>query len=88
MLVKDIIEKKLVEAFSPQHIEVIDESHKHHGHSAAPEGGQSHFIVSIRAAVFSDQSRVKQQRAIYAVLKEEMAGPIHALTLDVSGDEM
>ncbi len=87
MLIKDIIEKKLIEAFSPQHIEIIDESYKHHGHSGAPEGGQSHFIVSIRAAAFTDQSRVKQQRAIYAVLKEEMAGPIHALTLDVSGVE-
>lgn len=87
MLVKDVIEKKLVEAFEPQHIEVIDESHKHHGHASAPEGGQSHFAVTIKAAAFNNRSRVKQQRAIYAVLKDEMNGPIHALSLDVSGTD-
>jgi BolA protein len=87
MLLRDIIEKKLTEAFAPQRLEVIDESHKHHGHAGAPDGGQSHFVVLIRAAAFADMSRVKQQRAIYAVLKQELAGPIHALSLDVAGAE-
>jgi len=85
MLVKDIIEQKLKAAFSPQVIEVVDESHMHAGHSGAPEGGQSHFAVKIRAAAFEGKSRVAQQRAIYGALKEEMAGPIHALSLDVGG---
>lgn len=85
MLVKDTIEMKLKAAFSPQEIEVIDESHQHAGHSGAPEGGQSHFAVMIRAAAFAGKSRVAQQRLIYAALKDEMAGPIHALSLDVGG---
>ncbi|MBV1865296.1 MAG: BolA family transcriptional regulator [Rhodobacteraceae bacterium] len=85
MLVKDIIERKLKAAFSPQVIEVVDESHMHAGHSGAPEGGQSHFAVKIRATAFEGKSRVAQQRAIYGALKEEMAGPIHALSLDVGG---
>lgn len=85
MLVKDIIEQKLKAAFSPQALEVVDESHMHAGHSGAPEGGQSHFAVKIRAAAFEGKSRVAQQRAIYGALKEEMAGSIHALSLDVGG---
>jgi BolA protein len=39
--------------------------------------------VVIRAEAFAGKNRVAQQRAIYAALKEEMAGPIHALALDV-----
>ena len=86
MLVKNSIEMKLTEAFSPQLVEVVDESHLHAGHSGAPEGGQSHFAVKIRAAAFAGKSRVAQQRMIYGALKEEMAGPIHALSLDVGAE--
>ena len=87
MQMRDVIETKLTEAFSPQRIEVVDESHKHAGHAGAPDGGQSHFAVIIRAQAFDGKSRVAQQRAIYGVLKEEMASQIHALALDVGGVE-
>ncbi|MBB5515674.1 BolA protein [Rubricella aquisinus] len=83
MRVAEQIELKLKDAFAPTALEVVDESHLHAGHAGAPEGGQSHFRVTIRAAEFAGKSRVAQQRAIYAALKEEMAGPIHALALDV-----
>jgi BolA protein len=83
MRVAEQIEAKLQAAFAPTALEVIDESHLHAGHAGAPEGGQSHFRVTIRAAAFAGKSRVAQQRAIYGALKEEMSGPIHALALDV-----
>ncbi|MEL6126394.1 MAG: BolA family protein [Pseudomonadota bacterium] len=83
MRVAQVIETKLTEAFAPRELEVIDESHLHAGHAGAPDGGQSHFRVRMRGEAFAGQSRVARQRAVYAALKEEMAGPIHALALDV-----
>jgi len=35
----------------------------------------------IVAGAFAGQSRVARQRAIYAILAEELAGPVHALQL-------
>ncbi len=85
MLMKDTIRAKLTEAFTPETLEVIDESDQHIGHAGYREGGQSHFRVIIRAAHFDGMNRVAQQRAIYGALKEEMVGHIHALALDAGG---
>ena len=77
------IEDKLQAAFTPEHLQVTDESHLHAGHAGAPEGGQSHFHVEISAPVLSDLSRVERQRAINKVLADELAGPVHALRMTV-----
>ncbi|SOH93451.1 BolA protein [Monaibacterium marinum] len=84
MRVADHISLKLKETFAPQQLEVVDESHLHAGHAGAPEGGQSHFRVFMRAETLDGLNRVAVQRRIYAALKAEMAGPIHALALDVA----
>ncbi|MEL6584783.1 MAG: BolA family protein [Pseudomonadota bacterium] len=83
MRVVDQIDEKLRAAFTPTALEVVDESHLHAGHAGAPDGGQSHFRVMIRSEAFAGKSRVAQQRLIYGALKDEMAGTIHALALDV-----
>ena len=77
------IEKKLREAFAPEALTVTDESALHAGHAGAPDGGQSHFHVEIRAAQLSGLSRLDRQRAIKRVLADELAGPVHALRLTV-----
>lgn len=83
MRVADRISEVLQAEFSPRELEVIDESHLHAGHAGAPAGGQSHFQVRMRSEALSGLSRVAQQRKVYAALKVEMSGPIHALSLDV-----
>lgn len=87
MIMQDRIRRKLEAAFAPQDLEVIDESEAHRGHAGYREGGQTHFRVRMRANALAGKSRVAQQRAVYACLKEELAAPdgIHALALDVSG---
>lgn len=77
------IKEKLEASFQPSHLEIIDESHLHAGHAGAREGGESHFHVLITARNFSGLSRVDAQRKIYDALKEELAGPVHALRLTV-----
>lgn len=79
--VAQTLETKLTEAFSPNTLEIVDESHLHSGHSGAPEGGESHFRVRIVAAAFEGLSRVDRQRKIYDLLADELAGPVHALAL-------
>lgn len=81
----DEIRTALESAFSPQHIEVIDESEAHRGHSGYAEGGESHFRVVIRAPAFAPMNRIARHRAIHAALGPALIGRIHALALDVSG---
>ena len=77
--------EKLTAAFAPASLEVIDESDQHRGHSGSREGGETHFRVRIAAAAFDGMSRIDRQRAINRALAEELAGPVHALALEVKG---
>lgn len=81
----DQIIAALEAAFSPQTLEVIDESEAHRGHAGYQEGGESHFRVVIRAPVFAQMSRVARHRAIHAALGADLMGQVHALALDVVG---
>lgn len=79
--VTDAIRAKLQAVFAPERLEVIDDSALHAGHAGAREGGESHFTVRIAAAAFSGVPRLQRQRQVYAALAEELAGPIHALSV-------
>jgi BolA protein len=72
---------KLTAAFQPIRLELVDDSEKHRGHAGHREGGESHFTLTIESAVFAAMSRVARQRAVHAVLKDELAGPVHALSV-------
>ena len=78
---------KLTDAFAPSELDVVDDSESHRGHGGYREGGESHFNVHMVSSKLNGLNRVAAQRAVYAVLKEELAGPIHALALDVRGDD-
>lgn len=79
--IRDSIETKLTEALAPLRLEVYDDSDKHKGHSGAREGGESHFSVVIVSEAFRGLNRVARQRAVNAALREELTGPIHALSM-------
>jgi BolA protein len=66
---------------------VIDESNQHHGHAGWRESGETHFRVEITARAFAGKSRVERQRAVYQVLSEELAGPVHALAVSANAPE-
>ena len=71
------ISYKLQQAFSPEHLEVINESHMHN----VPEGSESHFKVLIVTDDFKDKMLIARHRLVNDVLKDELADGIHALAL-------
>jgi BolA protein len=77
----ETIQNKLTEAFQPTRLEIEDDSGRHAGHSGAREGGESHFNVTIESPAFSGTPRVVRQRMIHKALAEELAGPVHALSI-------
>lgn len=82
--VADAIRKNLEAAFSPQQLEVVDDSDRHHGHAGAREGGESHFNVVIVSSAFQGLSRVERQRRVNAALKDQFAAGLHALSIRAS----
>jgi BolA protein len=79
--VAETIRRKLDAAFAPERLEVVDDSDKHKGHSGAREGGESHFTITVVSAAFAGLGRVERQRRINAALADELAGPVHALSI-------
>jgi BolA protein len=90
MLVKDILTEKLVKAFAPDSVEVIDESQQHIGHAGHRPEGQTHYRIYIVAKAFSGKSRLERHRMINAVAAEELKNGIHALAIhaDAPGEQV
>ena len=81
MIVAQNIKSKLTKAFEPVSLSITDESLQHAGHIGARPEGETHFRVVIVASAFAGKSRVDCQRMVYAVLADELAGPVHALSV-------
>ena len=77
MSIEAVIEEKLLSAFSPLHLEVVNESHQHN----VDPGSESHFKVIIVSKDFEGERLIKRHRAVNATLREELAGKIHAPAL-------
>lgn len=70
----------LTQAFSPEHLEIIDESDAHRGHQGA-QGGARHYHVVLVSKEFEGKTKLACHRAVNAALANELKGPIHALKL-------
>jgi BolA protein len=81
MNVSELITEKLTEAFAPQSLRVVDESHQHAGHAGHREGGETHFRVYIVSRAFQGKSRLDRHRLINAALAGELASGVHALAI-------
>jgi BolA protein len=81
MSTKTTITNKLREAFSPESLDVSDESHLHEGHAGHRPGGETHFRVYIVSDAFKGKSRVERHRMINSTLAAELAAGVHALAI-------
>ncbi len=79
--VGDRIRGKLEAALTPSLLELVDESAAHAGHAGARPEGETHFKLHIVAAEFAGLGRLERQRLIHRILEDELAGPVHALSV-------
>lgn len=77
MIVQETIEKKLAAAFSLRELSVENESHQH----SVPAGSESHFKVVLVSEDFAGLREVARHQKVYGALRDELAGPVHALAL-------
>lgn len=82
MSVADEIAERLTAAFQPTRLDVVNESHRHAGHSGDDGTGESHFHVTIRAEALAALGRVERHRAVQRALGD-INTRVHALALDI-----
>ena len=78
------IEQQLTRMLQPTHLEVIDESAAHAGHSGAnTEGYGSHFRVRIASPAFAGISRVARHRLVYDAMQNFIDQGLHAVAIEI-----
>jgi BolA protein len=82
MSVEIEIRQRLEASFSPSRLEVVNESHRHAGHSGDDGTGESHFAVLIRAETLVALSRLQRHRAVHGALGD-LNQRVHAIALDI-----
>ncbi|MBT8112315.1 MAG: BolA family transcriptional regulator [Gammaproteobacteria bacterium] len=72
------MEAKITDALQPEYLEVANESHMHN----VPPGSESHFKVTVVTTEFDGKMLVARHRILNQLLKDELNGPVHALSLN------
>lgn len=75
--VAQTINNILVDALAPVHLDIINESSSHN----VPANSETHFKVVVVSEEFANKSLVQRHRTINQLLAEQLAGPVHALSM-------
>lgn len=76
MSIEQSMREKVEKTFSPQHLELVNESGSHHR-----GGDETHFKLLVVSPMFEGMSRVDRQRKVQLLFDQERAQGLHALTL-------
>ena len=78
----EVLCTKLIDEIEIEHIDIVDNSHKHKGHkSYTPE--KFHLHLKIKSLYLNSLSRVNAQKKIMKVLKHDLSTKIHALEISI-----
>jgi len=77
--IQDILQNK----FSPSHIEIVDDSERHRGHTGQKESGGSHYTVILVSDCFEGKTLVERHRIVYETVGMSRNESIHALVIKV-----
>ena len=80
------IRSRLIAAFAPTELEVVDESDKHRGHPGARDG-RGHFHVKIISPHFAGRKPIERHRMVYEALGPLLKTDIHALSVRAAATE-
>ena len=75
------MEELLRAALHPTHLDIINDSALHHGHSGDDGSGESHFTIVIESKAFDGVSRLQRQRMVNAALGNIPGDRVHALAI-------
>lgn len=73
----------LTQAFAPEHLEIVNESHLHAGHHGHDGAGETHLRIRIVADAFKAMSRLERHRAVNAVAQPKIDEGLHACAIEV-----
>ncbi|MBP6896705.1 BolA protein [Pseudacidovorax sp. 1753] len=77
------LEAALRALLQPTHLEVLDESAAHAGHSGAgPAGWGTHFRVRIASPLFEGRTRVARHRLVYDAVQPFVSRGLHAIAIE------
>ncbi len=78
-----VMRERLSAAFSPEKLQIIDDSDQHRGHVGS-QGGAGHYTVVLSGQHFTNKSRVEAHREIYALFDDLIPDEVHALQIKIS----
>lgn len=76
----DTIENSLKNAFQPELLEVINDSHKHAGHLGDNGTGETHYTIRISASAFNGKTRVEREKLARGAIAAAVKTMPHALS--------
>lgn len=79
MHIETSIREKLQRTFEFELLDVVNESDQH----AVPKDSETHFRLLLVSAEFDGVARIQRHRRLNALLADELAGGVHALTMDL-----
>ena len=74
--------KKLKKEIEIEHIEIVDNSHKHKKHKSF-SSDKFHLHLKIKSLYLNSISRIAAQKKIMKILKYELSNKIHALEISI-----
>lgn len=75
------IRSRLEQAFTPESLQLDDESYKHVGHAGARDG-HGHYRLLIVSDAFAGMNLLQRHRSVFKALGEMMKTDIHALNIE------
>ena len=78
------IQKRLTNHFSPEELQIVDESQNHAGHAGVAATGGAHIRIAIKSKSIEGLTRVEKHRKINACLEDLLkSNQIHALSIKI-----
>jgi len=79
----DQIKAILQDAFSPEFIQIVDDSEQHLGHSEGKKSGGGHYSILLVSDSFEGKTMLERHRAVYEAMEMDRNKGIHALAIKV-----